>query len=612
MALKLSGFFQTNVSDMHRGETVSQSTTRIEADKQTQAEVQAKELIPGRAIRGEIVGRNGQEIQIRLAKDVVINARMEQEIQTAAGQNVTFEVRSNTSGVISLRPLFQNMSQENNALKALVQAGLEGDAKGMQMVSAMMQEGMFIGKDALLGMYRQVANVPESEITNIVQMNRLQIPVTPENLHQFEAYKNYEHQLLQAFSEVADELPKQVAGLFAEGRGEEGNALIGRLLSVFDDSGKGSEAIFQENTVLTETAGVLDVSLMPDGQEEAVVTGKDKLAGENTQAELSAALEQLESTVQSEAAVSTEKGELSGKEAAALKSEMASVAEEKSENVQQRVKTLGEKEMLLPEDRDTLASLVKAAGGSAEKVSQMQLGLLGKEAIYQLVKELSEKAVTPKQQEAVKELFVSREFQKIFRGKMTDQWTLDMEEHLEKETVSKLYERLNEQTKQLTKALLGAAGTDSPIIKSVQNVRENVEFMNQLNQLYTYVQLPLKFNKSSAHGDLYVYTNKKNLAKKDGNISAFLHLDMEHLGAVDVYVAMEQSRISTNFYLEDEESLALLEKNMDILTKRLKDKGYRAEAKLMLREQSENVMEEIIKTDRNISMISEQSFDVRA
>ena len=136
--------------------------------------------------------------------------------------------------------------------------------------------------------------------------------------------------------------------------------------------------------------------------------------------------------------------------------------------------------------------------------------------------------------------------------------------------------------------------------------------MNQLNQMYAYVQLPLKFRGENAHGDLYVYTNKKNLAKKEGNVSAYLHLDMEHLGTVDVYVAMEKGKINTNFYLADEKSLDLLEKHIDSLTERLTEKGYRADAKLMLKEDTGNVMEEIIQSDKNISLISDMCFDVRA
>ena len=50
-------------------------------------------------------------------------------------------------------------------------------------------------------------------------------------------------------------------------------------------------------------------------------------------------------------------------------------------------------------------------------------------------------------------------------------------------------------------------------------------------------------------GELYVYTNKKNLADNDGNVSAFLHLDMDHLGPVDVYVAMQQQKVIMPYLL---------------------------------------------------------------
>lgn len=236
---------------------------------------------------------------------------------------------------------------------------------------------------------------------------------------------------------------------------------------------------------------------------------------------------------------------------------------------------------------------------------------MGQEELYRAVQELTKRAAGRNEAEAVKELFLSKGFQKIFQNKMSAQWTLTAPENLEKKEVERLYSRLHEQTRQLTQALEGTKA-DSPLFKSLQNIRDNVDFMNQLNQMYTYVQLPLKFRGENAHGDLYVYTNKKNLARKDGNVSAFLHLDMEYLGMVDVYVAMEKGKISTRFQLEDEKSLELLEKNMDTLTRRLTEKGYRTDVKLTLKEVGGNVMEEILRADKNISMISELSFDVRA
>jgi hypothetical protein len=65
--------------------------------------------------------------------------------------------------------------------------------------------------------------------------------------------------------------------------------------------------------------------------------------------------------------------------------------------------------------------------------------------------------------------------------------------------------------------------------KEVTNLRQNIDFMNQLNQMYTYIQLPLKMSNKTANGELYVFTNKRSLVKENGAVSALLHLNMENL-----------------------------------------------------------------------------------
>lgn len=599
MALNLSGLFHTNVSDTRVDSSPPWAETGASGGRE-QAAVQTGRLEPGQTVNGEIVGRSGDEIQIRIAKDVVLNARMEQAIQASVGQQVTFEVRSQSSGVFNLRPLFQNMSQESTALQALTQAGIEVNGKSMQMVFAMMSEGMSIGKESVQDMYQQVLDLPEADVTSIVQLNRLGIPVTFENLQQFAAYKNYEHQLLSSFSQVADEIPQAVTDIFATGLPEEGNAFISRLLTIF--AGEGGEALAGEPEAVENNTAVLeDIVITQEGSEE-------NEAASNV-------LNQMgeDHAVDAETVPAGQKMVFLAEEQTGKEPVGSSTDQVVSGDVTEAGSLAEAEENAIPgEDRAKLAALVKNAGGSQETVRQLQQGQLGKDELYKIVSELSRHAQTPESQEAVKDLFVSKAFQKVFQEKIANQWTLTTPESVEKKEVAKLYERLNEQTRQLTQALSDAVKADSPLFKSVQNIRENVDFMNQMNQMYAYVQLPLKWKGENAHGDLYVYTNKKNLAGKDGNVSAFLHLDMQHLGMVDVYVAMERGKISTNFYLVDEKALELLEKNMDMLTKRLTEKGYQAQAKVMLKEEADNVMEEIIKTDRNISIVSELSFDVRA
>ena len=262
-------------------------------------------------------------------------------------------------------------------------------------------------------------------------------------------------------------------------------------------------------------------------------------------------------------------------------------------------------------DRIQLARLAESAGAQPETINRLLSGEMDFQKLSELVRELAQQAGAPREQQAVKELFLSKAFQKIFRAQIGKQWTLTEPLQVEKQEVQRLYDRLNEQSRAITRALSEAVRGETQLGRSVSNLRENLDFMNQLNQLYQYVQLPLKLGGQQANGELYVYTNKKNLAKKNGNVSAFLHLDMEHLGAVDVYVAMQQNKIQTNFRLADEKSLLLLEKNMDLLTSRLQEKGYDTTSSVTLLEEPKSAMEKILETDRNISVIGRQSFDVR-
>lgn len=578
MALNLSGFFQPGISQTDGTYRVSQTGT-----ERALPVGEELHLSSGQVISGEITERNGEDVQIRLStSDAVLHARMEQEMAASVGEQVTFEVKKGGDGLVMLRPLFQNMAQESTALSALSQAGIEAGEKSLQMVFSMMQEGMSVSREALQGMYKQVAFLEAGEIPAAVQMSRLQIPITNENLQQFMAYQNYEHQLSSAVMQIADEIPASVEQLFASGEAGEGTALIGKLLQIFE--GK----IPEEANALTE-AGELpaavteDISILPESEKEVQV--KESLEGN-----------------QADTAIDKGMVKEAVKQAADLPEGAqpleASGIEEAEENIPKA-------------DRIQLARLAESAGAQPETINRLLSGEMDFQKLSELVRELAQQAGAPLEQQAVKELFLSKAFQKIFRAQIGKQWTLTEPLQVEKQEVQRLYERLNEQSRAITRALSEAVRGETQLGRSVSNLRENLDFMNQLNQLYQYVQLPLKLGGQQANGELYVYTNKKNLAKKNGNVSAFLHLDMEHLGAVDVYVAMQQNKIQTNFRLADEKSLLLLEKNMDLLTSRLQEKGYDTASSVTLLEEPKSAMEKILETDRNISVIGRQSFDVR-
>jgi hypothetical protein len=154
-------------------------------------------------------------------------------------------------------------------------------------------------------------------------------------------------------------------------------------------------------------------------------------------------------------------------------------------------------------------------------------------------------------EEPVKKLLSGKEYLKILKEVTRDQWSIRPEQFSE-DKVKSFYENLDRQMKQTESVLREMGMKESELSKSVSDLRSNLEFMNEINQTYTYLQMPIRFQNQNANGDLYVYTNKKHLADKDGELTAFLHFDMDNLGSTDISVRMKDRDVSTKFYLEDD------------------------------------------------------------
>lgn len=124
-----------------------------------------------------------------------------------------------------------------------------------------------------------------------------------------------------------------------------------------------------------------------------------------------------------------------------------------------------------------------------------------------------------------------------------------------------------------------AASNQSAELSNVASrMSNNMEFLNSMNQFMAAVQVPIKNIGEHGEGELYVYRRNKQKCGEDDTVKAFLHLDMEHLGALDIYVTLKGSSVATNFKVEDESVLDFLEANMEQLTKKLGEDRYNVSA----------------------------------
>lgn len=234
-----------------------------------------------------------------------------------------------------------------------------------------------------------------------------------------------------------------------------------------------------------------------------------------------------------------------------------------------------------------------------------------------LKKYLNDSENFPKEaKEFLKDILSDSRLKDTVKDSIIKQLTLKPSELKEDGKVEALYKRILDTASKSLEVLDSTTGALNQAAKSAQNMVDNVQFMNQLNEMMTYVQLPLKMSQENAHGDLYVYTNKKKLAEKDGNLSALLHLDMDHLGPMDVYVKMQQEKVSTHFYMKDEATLDFIEKNIHILDERLTGKGYNINTEVSVKENQKSMVETFLEDKSNdgtvAPILSTLSFDVRA
>lgn len=535
-------------------------------------------LTPGQTVQGEIVSKNGNEVQIRLFDDVVLQARVEQNINLEVGRMMTFEVKS-SGQMLTLGPLFTNMATDPNVLKALNMASLPINQTTAAMTKQLMEEGMPIDRNTLQQVYRETNLFPQAQIADIVNLHKLQIPVNEQNVTQMTSYRNLSYQLVTGLNNVLDTLPNVFTHLMENGDTQGAAKLYGELLKLVQ------EAFVDENT----TAG--------EGTEQpaAETIAKQLLSEEYTVSEKMLAQTVIKESI-SVLKTLSDAGNLSeGGKAGPVQDDSK----------------------VLPSEQDAITGGLSGQAGVEGMQTEETLGSDAATAI----ETMSEKEQMQDIGKLIQSLIVG--FPKDAEGQKAllkplltffeQQWTITPEDVADKKQVEDLYRTLDKQLKSLTKALESVNQTGNSAYRAVTSLSQNIDFLQQVNQAYTYIQLPLRLQQGKAHGDLYVYTNKKHLAMKDGQISALLHLDMEYLGPLDVYVAMTGEKVNTRFLVCDDEMLDFLMGHMEILTGRLQKRGYQCSFEMKVRRQEETAqsgIESLLQQEHAVPL-SEFSFDVR-
>lgn len=211
-------------------------------------------------------------------------------------------------------------------------------------------------------------------------------------------------------------------------------------------------------------------------------------------------------------------------------------------------------------------------------------------------------------------LLNSEQYQDIVKEAIMNNWTISpnalKQKDIVKDTYDNMYHQLNELQTFVSKLSLDKGVTEH-LSKELAGTKSNINFMNTINNMFSYVQLPLKLREQNVHSDLYVMTNKQKLQKDKNNVSVLLHLDMEYLGTMDININLSGNAVNTKFHVTDDYTRELLSKNMEQLEYAMLEKGFILSSSVDMKEKEVNLVNDFLSGETPTTSIKRYTFDMR-
>ena len=651
MALGIGNLFTSgNVTQTGQTSQPTGTTSVVVVPKGTEG---ALDLSVGNTVAGQIKDIQGDQITLNLGNQNEMTAKMDTAgANLQVGQTVVFEVLSNQNNKLALSPLYTNLqaniSTAQNALKA---AGMPATSDNLAMVTQMLKEGLSVDKQSLWNMSRLSTEFKAFQPSSVVELTAMGLEVNKGNLGQLEAYHNMTHQLMDSFGHITGGMEELVRSFGGQGQFEEGLQFMKDMLQAVSGGNTGIPAEGTgtgQATVTGETPEQIHGG-QPQNPESA--TGSTENIPQNGQRmeetlpSLSAAGHNgmadpvKELTVQNRPGAEEQIRQASGEmiEEKAMEAAKASDGTPQTEgrdpsltaentrtgNAKTEVQgallrgELALAQALSSKDPGKLIQYLKNADPEIV-LRQMQQGTLTEKDVTSAFASLKQLMASGKEDAAKAFADAGDAFRKVFHAKMQNEWLLKPENFADKEKVQEFYHKLTSGSEKMAEILANSGKTESVAGQALQNIHQNLDFMQALNQAFPYIQIPLRTGLQNAHGDLYVYANRHKKISEDGSVSALLHLDMDHLGNLDVYLKLMDQKVQTHFYVEDEDTIDFLAANIHLLDERLAEKGYSVNSAVTGRPKpgdvaaTEDVISRIRGEGSEDKMISMSSFDAKA
>mgnify|MGYP000853070826 CR=1 FL=1 len=617
-------------------------------------------LEKGQIIKGEVVDLRSNEVSVKLEDGRVLTGKLEDGNHLSIGENVTFRVEEVSLKSLSLKILSESQVaiQDNTIDKALEAAGLGKNSRNRVIVKALLNQQMPIDKGTIGLLIKQSLAFKDTSIDTLVFMNKYHIPVSKENIEFLKSLSNSEQNIVKDIASLTNEIPNLFEELSSKSSSElmtQGNNLLNAILNnhilnefidnqdisipfqssnvtgIANDTLNNSEMLKQAkdlndnlNSIMNSndsnrnlnTTTLLDNSILSAEDRLSLVKFLESdpeanlLFSENLPQKVMDGTANINevTTLLKEAfqlgSFSETNNLLNDKILSSIQHVLSTFEAMQNNNPMSQINTY-----LSHSDRMNLLQALDDFSLPQEVKSQIQSGDISTHKLLQWI----QNKLSAASESSISKLFSSKEYKTLIQEELLSKWTLTPKSLIKEGTIDNYYDNLTKQLTELKEFISSSFGDSKEnLYGQTGHLQENINSIIHINEFFTYFQLPIKFQEQVANSKLFVYSRKKEKHTAEEGISVLLHLDMEHLGPLDIHINLHNINIVSKFYINDEDTSNLISSNMPLLEAALEKKGYTFHAEVLIREKDMDIVEEFTKQEENTSPVHRYNFDIRA
>ena len=622
--------YQSNKSQITRSNAQNRAIAESSQKKDSTSAEQGKplELKEGQILRGQVLDHRYNEVTIQLEPGKqTLTAKLSGDIPLSIGQEAAFSVTGEASGSYVLKYHPENISSQFDATisKALTASGFPMTDRNKAIVTELLNNRLPIDKQTLQALLRVSLANQEASPRTLILMYKNNLPLTAANIKQFEAYQSGTHQLVNDLRTISQN--------------------ISELLK--PNTVEANSSYQPVTTALQTNQSLIDILYQASGTSTQEPLTLNKAFSQTQLNQLSKLFEQyskdnpaFSTELTAELAGKIQSGTLSISDTVSLFAPMMEA--NSNQEVLPGTSNGAAQNTFTEEDLSLITKLMEEYDTDPNSSPQLSKILPSQERVpfteflkslpdlpnAQMLKDQITKGNIPLKElltflqeqlpksdkTAAAKLIQSPEYAKLFEAAFLRKWTISPKKFADKSSVTNLLKELTEDLDQLhalakdQPSLSGSERLQNPI----QNLSENLQFMKELNQAFTYLQLPIQFKNQEANTELYVFSKKKTQSNESENLSVLLHLEMTNLGSLNVYLQISGNKqIQADFYVQDKETGILIKDHLESLTAALQEKNYNLKASVSDSYSKPNFSKDLIEQSSSDNNVKRYTFDIR-